>query len=176
MMLPGLPEGPSLDRVRGPVAIPAYETWQIIVLIAVALLAVALLIWGAVAWSRARRNRIATIDPASAALAELDAAAAHTVDDDERFTVLSSLAVRRYFENGAGIPSLGRTSEEFLRSLEAHPLLDPEARDSLARCLKVCDRVKFARQSLRAEERDMLTREAKALVQQVRQRKEPAES
>ena len=28
--MPPLPEGPSLDRVRGPIEIPAYEPWQII--------------------------------------------------------------------------------------------------------------------------------------------------
>ena len=31
--MPPLPEGPSLDRVRGPIEIPAYEPWQIVLVI-----------------------------------------------------------------------------------------------------------------------------------------------
>ena len=31
--MPPLPEGPSLDRVLGPVEIPAYEPWQIAILL-----------------------------------------------------------------------------------------------------------------------------------------------
>ena len=170
--LPDLPPGPSLDRVRGPIEIPPYEPWQVGVMIALGLLVLGLLIWGIVRFIRARSNRTRTESPHLTALAELKAAAELTTEDDERFAVLSSLALRRYFETGKSIAALGRTSLEFLQALENHPAfniemhdsLAIEARDSLPEFLEHCDRVKFAQASLTEAERSALTESAMALI------------
>ena len=167
--LPDLPPGPSLDRVRGPIEIPPYEPWQIGVIIALVLLALGLLIWGIVRFVRARSNRTRTAAPHLTALAELKTAAELTKEDDERFAVLSSLALRRYFETGKGIAALGRTSLEFLQALDGHPQINPEARSSLTEFLEYCDRVKFAQASLTEAQRSALTESATALIGQFEQ-------
>ena len=167
--LPDLPPGPSLDRVRGPIEIPPFEAWQIGVMIALAVLALGLLIWGILRFMRARSNRTQAELPDLIARAELKTAAELTLEDDERFAILSSLALRRYFETGKGIAALGRTSLEFLQGLDGHPQMNPEARSSLTEFLEHCDRVKFAQASLTATERSALTNSATTLIVQFEQ-------
>ena len=167
--LPDLPPGPSLDRVRGPIEIPPYEAWQIGVIIALAILALSLLTWGILRYMRARSNRTQAELPHLIARAELKTAAELTLKDDERFAILSSLALRRYFETGKGIAALGRTSREFLQGLDGHPQMNSEARSSLTEFLEHCDRVKFAQASLSAAERSALTDSATALIAQFEQ-------
>jgi len=167
--LPNLPPGPSFDRVRGPIEIPPFEPWQIGVIIALAVLALSVLIWGILRFMRARSNRSQAELPHLTARAELKAAAELTTNDDERFAVLSSMALRRYFETGKGIAALGRTSLEFLQGLDGHPQMNPEARSSLTEFLEHCDRVKFAQASLTATERSALTNSATTLIVQFEQ-------
>ena len=171
--LPDLPEGPSLDRVRGPIEIPPYEPWQIGVMIALGVLALGLLTWGIIRFLRARKNRTRQAQPHITALAELKAAAELTTDDDERFAVLSSLALRRYFETGKGIAALGRTSLEFLQALEGNARFNADARTALTEFLEHCDRVKFAQASLTESERNALTGSAIELIQHFEQVAEP---
>lgn len=168
--LPDLPAGPSLEHVRGPIEIPPYEPWQIGVMIALGGLAVGLLIWGMIHW--ARKQRTTHLHAHTAAFAELQTAAECTAADDERFAVLSSLALRRYFETGKGIPALGRTTPEFLQALEGHSLLNDDARSSLTEFLEHCDRVKFAQATLCESERHALTESALTLIRQSEQHSE----
>lgn len=172
--MPDLPAGPSLDRVRGPVQIPLFEPWQLGLAALLAILAIGLLAWGIARFIRRQKQLNAHSAPHAAALAELDAAAQLTTDDDERFAVLSSLALRRYFEHGQSIPALGKTTLEFLHSLDAHAALDSQARAQLADFLERCDRVKFARASIEPADRDALIASAKKLIQQLHDQKEPA--
>jgi hypothetical protein len=167
--LPDLPPGPSLDRVRGPIEIPPYEPWQTGVLVTLAVLVLGLLIWGIVRFIRTRSSRSQAELPHLTALSELNTAAELTTEDDERFAVLSSLALRRYFETGKGIVALGRTSREFLHAMDGHPQINLEARSSLTEFLEHCDRVKFAQASLTAAERSALTESATALIAQFEQ-------
>jgi len=164
-----LPAGPALDRVRGPVDIPPFEPWQIGIITALGLLLLSLLAWGITRFIRSRRKRTRAIQPHIAALAELKTAAAHTANNDERFAVLSSLALRRYFEQRSGIPALEKTTLEFLHSLKDHPKLNAEAGTSLIQFMEQCDRVKFARASLSAAQRESLTTSAQQLIQQFEQ-------
>ena len=167
--LPDLPPGPSLDNVRGPIEIPPYEPWQIGVMIALGVIALGLLLWGIARFLRARNNRDAQLQPHTTALAELKTAAECTAGDDERFAVLSSLALRRYFETGKGIAALGRTTLEFLKALDGHALLNTDARAALSAFLEHCDRVKFAQVSLTEDERNALTESAITLIRQSEQ-------
>jgi hypothetical protein len=170
--LPKLPEGPSFENVRGPIDIPTYEPWQIGIIIVLGLITLALLFWATVAILRARKHRDAGINPATAALAELEAAAKLTLDDDERFAVLSSLALRRYFENSFGIHSTAQTSEEFLNNLRKSSTFDVTSRESLSQFLDQCDGIKFARQSVNTDQRTALTTAAKQLIQKTELTKE----
>ncbi len=164
--LPPLPEGPSLDRVRGPIEVPAYEPWQIALAIACGLIFLSLLLW---LFLRARNKPAPAIPPYEAAMAELDAAAQLTAEDDDRFAVLSSLALRRYLENALGLRFSARTSEEFLRSLKGDTRFDPDFQNKLSEVLAAFDRVKFAGQAIRPEERIRLTDTVRSLIDQVHQ-------
>ena len=91
--LPPLPEGPALDRVRGPIEILAYEPWQIALAVGCGILLFGLLVW---LFLRTRKKSTTALSPYDAAMGELDAAAQLTTEDDDRFAVLSSGALRRY--------------------------------------------------------------------------------
>ena len=169
--MPPLPEGPSLDRVRGPVEIPLFETWQVITVASIVILVCAVLLWFCVRYLRSTSNRRQPLSATQVALAELDAATSFA-DDDERFAVLTSGALRRYFENGLHIPSYGRTSEEFLRSLKGNTLLDGSFNQSLERFFTQCDAMKFARKASNEQERAALIASAKELITTVEQSKE----
>lgn len=170
---PELPAGPSLDRVRGPVEIPMFEPWQITLFILIGLVALALIAWAIIALMRHLKNKQTALTPAAAALAELDAAAALNTDD-ERFAVLSTNALRRYFEEGLNIPARGRTSEEFLRTLKDNTRLNSTFSEQLSLFLAQCDGIKFAQQTVDSDQRTKLTALAKELIQQAEASKEDA--
>lgn len=164
--IPELPPGPSLDRVRGPVEIPFLETWQSMLIILLSLIVAGLLGRSLLKYFRKQKNQHRTTSPHETAIAELKSAAERAADNDERFAVLSSLALRRYFETGKGIHTLGKTTDEFLKSTDTHSMLNADARKSLAECLQRCDQVKFAREPLTQAERHKLTESALAVIRQ----------
>lgn len=164
--LPEIPPGPSLDRVRGPVAVPLLEAWQSMLIVLLILIVAGLLGWRFLQYFRGQKNQHRTTSPHETAIAELKSAAELTADDNERFAVLSSLALRRYFETGKGMHALGKTTDEFLKSMRTHSMLNAEARKSLAECLQRCDQVKFAREPLNQADRRKLTENALAVIRQ----------
>lgn len=163
--LPELPSGPSLDRIRGPIEIPYLETWHIALIALAGFIALILLGLKLYKRIRSRKNSHVPDSPQDVATAELQSAAKLAASDDERFAVLSSMALRRYFEIGRGIDALGKTTNEFLKSLNNHSLLNDDARQSLTECLCHYDRVKFARATLTQAERQALTQNALELIQ-----------
>jgi len=182
--LPPLPEGPALERARGPVEIPAYEPWQIALAVACGLLFLGLLLW---LFLRARRKAAPTVPPYEAAMRELETAAQLTPDDDDRFAVLTSLALRRYLENTlallrrggtcdarSGSSSSTGTTQELLRRLQSETSFGIDFQNRLGEALAAFDRVKFAGRALSPEERIRLMDTARQLVDQVH-RREPRE-
>ncbi len=159
--LPDLPEGPSLDRVRGAIEIPAYEPWQIALAVLCGLFFLGLIFW---AFLRRRKKSATPCPPYETALAELKAAAEFA--DDERFAVLTSTALRRYFENGLGLRFKARTSEEFLRSLKGNSRLDSAYQAQLGEVLAAFDQIKFARSTVAAEDRVRLSQTVRDLIDQ----------
>ncbi len=160
--MPPLPEGPSLDRVRGPVEIPAYEPWQIAILLGFIVLFIGLLI----CLSARSRRRAATTTPYETALAELQAAADLTAQDDERFAILSSKALRRYLEDELGLLSTARTSEEFLLSLKGNTQFDESFQSTLGEVLANFDQIKFAQQPISTTVRIYITDTVRELIHQ----------
>ena len=168
--IPELPAGPALDRVRGPVEMAQLQAWQIGLMAGLAVVLCACLAWGLTRGRRARRRPTASVAPHVAALAELEAAAAHTANDDERFAVLSSGALRRYLEARSGCPAAQKTTREWLDRLEEQAVLEGDALAALSEWMQHCDRVKFARASLSAAQRTELTSCAQTLIHQFEQR------
>ena len=165
-MLPELPPGPSLDHVRGPIEIPLLETWQVVLIAAFGVLIVGLLSWKLFLSIRKQERNHSQVPPLDAAITELESAASLAAENDERFAVLTSLAVRRYFKASKGVDTMGKTTDEFLKSLDDRALLDADARSSLSEFLQQCDRVKFAKLPLAPEERQALTKSALGLIQE----------
>lgn len=161
---PPLPEGPALERVRGPVEIPAYEPWQIALAVGCGLLFLGLLVW---LFLRARGKTASALPPYEAAILELDAAARLTPDDDDRFAILSSQALRRYLEEELGLHFSARTSEEFLRSLKGASRFEADFYKQLGDALARFDQIKFAGQAISPEERIRLTDTVRRLIDQV---------
>jgi hypothetical protein len=143
--MPPLPEGPSLDRVRGPIEIPAYEPWQIVLALGFIVLFIGLLICLA---ARSRRKAAKTTPSHEAALAELQAVADLSAEDDERFAILSSQVLRRCLEDKLGLHSTARTSEEFLLSLKCNTQLDESFQTTIRETLATLDQTKFAQQPI----------------------------
>ena len=161
--LPELPKGPSLDRVLGPIEIPAYEIWQIVL---VTLLII--LVLGPIAWFilKNRRSPMTGMPPYEAAIAQLDEASSLSEHDDERFAVLCSQALRRYLENALGLKFSARTSEEFLRSLKGNTTLEESYQDELAEILEAFDRIKFAREEISDQQRSEISNTVRSLLDQ----------
>ena len=161
--MPPLPEGPSLDRVRGPIEIPAYEPWQILLALGFIVLFIGLLILLAV---RSRRKATKTTPPYEAALVELQAAAGLSTEDDERFAILSSQALRLYLEDEFGLRSTARTSEEFLLSLKGNTQFDESFQTTLSEILDSLDQTKFSQQTISIESRIYIIDTLKDLINQ----------
>src|ERR1700761_920136 len=65
--------------------------------------------------------------------------------EPKQFCTLVSNTVRTYLEERFNFRAPERTTEEFLRELQATDLLKPEQKESLGRFLESCDLVKFAK-------------------------------
>ena len=163
--IPELPPGPSLERVRGPVEVPFLETWQIALIAILGISVIALIGWWGFRYLRARKSRVVPVLPPDAATAELKLAVELTAGDDNRFAALSSQALRRYFEAAKNIDTLGKTTDEFLRTLKTSDLLNSDAHSVLAGFLNHCDRVKFAGESLSETDRQTLIKKAFELIE-----------
>ena len=161
--MPPLPEGPSLDRVRGPIEIPAYEPWQIVLALGFIVLFIGLLIWLTV---RSRGKATTTTPPHEAALSELQAVADLSAEDDEHFAILSSQVLRRYLEDELGLRSTARTSEEFLLSLKGNTQFDESFQTTLSEILDSLDQTKFSQQTISIELRIHIIDTLKDLINQ----------
>jgi len=160
--LPPLPEGPALERVRGPVELSAHNPIQIIAIAAGILILLGLIGW---LFFRKRSTAVAQGCPYENALNELDAAARLTAEDDERFAVLSSLALRRYLEDSCGLRARARTSEEFLRGLREDAVFDSNFQAQLAEVLAAFDQIKFAGATIEREKRRALSDSVRSLIE-----------
>lgn len=162
--LPPLPEGPSLENVRGPIGLNSgYASWQIALAVLVVLLIAVGAIW---LYIRSRRRPSPTIPAIEAARAELTAAT--RAADDERFALLCANAVRRFLAAEYTLPAGSQTSAELCASIP----LEQAVKARLVDFLNACDAVKFAGQTLSDAQRDEMLDTANSLVQET-ERKEP---
>jgi len=90
------------------------------------------------------------------------------------FCILVSDTVRVYLEERFSFHAPERTTEEFLRELQATDLLAPDQKQSLGDFLSVCDMVKFARYEPGPPELHALHDSAVRLIDETEPRPEPA--
>jgi hypothetical protein len=151
-----------MERVRGPIEISSGSPWPITLTIFGGILLVALLWWWLV---RKRQKKSPPISPYESALNELDIAARLTEGDDDRFAVVSSLALRRYLEDACGLRFRVKTSEEFLRGLKDDALFDSDFQGQLSEVLAAFDQIKFGGAAIDLEKRQILTQSVRSLIE-----------
>ena len=133
----------DIRPIKPPVAI--WNPWEIaawsggalIALIAIGLLAAWL-------WKRRPAAQPVIIPPHVRARDRVNAALA-LINDPRAYCIAVSDAIRVYLEERFQLRAPERTTEEFLRDLQATPHLASQQKQSLAEFLERCDLVKFAR-------------------------------
>lgn len=85
--------------------------------------------------------------------------------DSETFAIEVSKILRLYLEEELQLPAMEQTTEEFLRDLPKADWLTSELRKNLEEFARVADLVKFARQSLRVDQREELLSSAFLVVE-----------
>jgi len=172
--VPVLPPGPSLDRLRGPVEIPPLELWQVSLITLLGALILSLIGWLILRYLRYRKKNVLNLPPHEIAIGQLKIAAQEANGDDKYFAVLSAQAIRHYFAgvNDTNMP--GKTTDEFIQSLETDPLVDSATRTLLSNFLHECDQIKFAGVQLTDKNRQSLTEDGLHLVQKYEEAKNNA--
>jgi hypothetical protein len=167
--IPDLPAGPSQDHVRGPIAIPPLDTWQIAVIAVIGAIAITLLLWLIIRIVRSPQKQLLQTPPLEAAINALESAANEPTAD--AFAIKASQALRRYFEDTLKRPTRSESTAEFVHNIN----LPAKQRSQLENFLNTCDQVKFAKQELTNESRIQLLDTARKLINDTRiNRKEEA--
>jgi len=156
------PQADQLEDIRPPFFYLHSWLWLWIALAASAALALLVLVWF---WLRPHR----LLSPKSAyelALEKLEKARALIREDDPMpYAVLVSETIRSYLGQRFQAPSTRRTTDEFLRQMEADPATPLAGhRDLLRDFLQSCDLVKFARYQPTLTELDQVQQRAITFV------------
>lgn len=134
----------DIRDIKPPVAIPNGWVWLWWTLAALAAVAVGVVLWKL--WKR-KRSQIPIVPPIPAHIRAKQklAEALALLAQPKAFCILVSDTVRFYLEERFDFRAPERTTEEFLRELNATDLLSVEQKESLGRFLESCDLVKFAK-------------------------------
>ena len=125
-------------------AIPTGLEWLWWLLGALGIIVVAWLLW---CWWRKRKANVYVAPPVPAHIRAKQklAEALALISQPKPFVVAVSDTARMYLEERFQFRAPERTTEEFLRELNATSLLMSEQKDSLGNFLASCDLVKFAK-------------------------------
>ena len=113
--LPDLPAGPSLDRVRGPVEIPLFEVWQIVLIAIVGTTVLLLLVRLLIRLIRCKKGNSLRLTPARAAHGLLDKAASEPANKD--FAISTTDALRHYFGLTQTLNAAAYSTSELVRKV-----------------------------------------------------------
>ena len=163
--LPPLPEGPSLQQIRVPLAplVANDYIWELFAGIGLLLLALFLARkWLIAGLRKLRRPRQASLSPQQQAHAELDANRLHT--DAVRFAEGIHNCLLRYFKNEYAIGSESHSSAEIIVAIQQQLDLTSQVELDLIRILEQCEHIKFSQQSLDPATRERLDQRAQALL------------
>jgi hypothetical protein len=134
----------SLRDIKPPVDIPSGWGWLWWVLAVLVILAVLFLLWR---WWQRRTETIPVVPPVPAHVRARQRLreALTLIARPKPFCIAVSDAVRTYLEDRFNFRAPERTTEEFLRELNATHLLADRQKESLGGFLAGCDLVKFAK-------------------------------
>lgn len=172
--LSAAPPGTDIRGIKPPIVIPSY--WHLLWwAVALAILAVAAYF----AW-RYQRKRASLpppppyVAPPHERAREKLREALGLIGQPRPFCILVSDTIRLYLEERFRFHAPERTTEEFLRELQATDLLTPDQKQSLGDFLSVCDMVKFARYEPGLPELHALHDSAVRLIDETEPQPEPA--
>jgi hypothetical protein len=143
-VVPALEDTNFLRDIKPPLALPSWWPWVLGVVAAMVAAGVIYLIWRAWKQSRAYAGLPPIIPAHMRAKYKLDEAL-RLIGQPQPFCIAVSDTVRVYLEERFNFHAPERTTEEFLRELQATSLLLPDQKSSLGEFLQSCDLVKFAR-------------------------------
>jgi hypothetical protein len=134
----------DIRDIKPPVAIPNIWEWIWLALGVLAGIALLIALWK---WWQYRRANVPAAPPIPAYVRAKQklAEALALIAQPKPFCVLVSDTIRAYLEAQFDFRAPERTTEEFLRELNATNLLLPEQKESLGNFLESCDLVKFAK-------------------------------
>jgi hypothetical protein len=133
----------QLQDIRPPIFFLYSWTWLWLILALIAIIALLIFLW---LWLRPHRQ-LSAKTAYELTLEKLDKARALLREDEPMpYAVFVSETIRSYLGQRFQTPSTRRTTEEFLRQMEADPTTPlAEHRAQLSAFLQSCDLVKFAR-------------------------------
>jgi glycyl-tRNA synthetase beta subunit len=159
----------DIRDIKPPIEIPDGLAWLWWTLGLLAASAILFTLWK---WWRKRRAQVAFVLPIPAhvrAKQKLQDALA-LISQPKEFCILVSDTIRFYLEERFQFRAPERTTEEFLRELNATDLLVAEQKESLGKFLEGCDLVKFAKYEPRESELHGLHGSAMKLVEETEPR------
>lgn len=163
--LPPLPEGPSLQQIRVPLAPLVANDYTLELFAGIGLLLLALFLarkWLIAGLRKLRRPRQASLSPQQQAHAELDANRLQT--DAVRFAEGIHNCILRYFKNEYAIGSESHSTAEIITVIQQQLDLTSQVELDLIRILEQCEHIKFSQQSLDPATRERLDQWAQALL------------
>ena len=157
------PADPNLYDIRPPVFYSHSWLWLLGVLAVMALSAIALLLW---LWLRPRARQLSPKNAYELALEKLEQARGMLSEDQPMpYAIFVSETIRSYLSQRFQAPSTRRTTDEFLRQMEADRTTPLAAhRDLLREFLQSCDLVKFAKYHPRFAELEVVQQRAISFV------------
>lgn len=161
-----------IHDIAGPIA---FSTQSIVLIVIAAAVVIAVLAF--LAWFFFRRHRTKVVpSPFQIACAELERLRAQIgTTEPYGFAVTVSDVLRRYLQNGHGLPAGSQTSMEFLETVRTRDAFSEEERVALAAFLEKADLIKFARWHATADDCSALLDAADRLVRSEPQ-KQPEEA
>jgi hypothetical protein len=155
----------DIRDIKPPIEIPSGLGWLWWMLALVAVAALLLLAWRY--WHR-RLTHVPVVPavPAHIRAKQMLERALAFIVEPKQFCTLVSDTIRVYLEERFNFHAPERTTEEFLRELQATDRLSPEQKEKLGKFLESCDLVKFAKYEPGENELRELHRSAVKLVEE----------
>lgn len=169
--LPPLPEGPSMDSLRGPVEVPLLQPWQWGLIAFACIIFVILGIFFIRKAVASMRRKKSPPSPYVIARNTIEQTTKNETADDDIIAVELSLSIRRYLETEWHFKVLGRTTQEFLEHLQKDKHLPGQEQSILRDFLNQCDQIKFSRGHFVSGQRDKLSQIALNLIESLHSKK-----
>jgi hypothetical protein len=134
----------DIRDIKPPIEIPTGWEWLWWTLGVLVVLTVFLLVWRY--WHRRMTDiSVVPVVPAHIRAKQMLERSLAFIVEPKQFCTLVSDTIRVYLEERFNFRAPERTTEEFLRELQATNLLSPEQKEKLGKFLESCDLVKFAK-------------------------------